>query len=341
MKGGDRMSVSIVMAVYNGEAYLKETLKGILAQIHPELEIVIVNDGSNDSTSKILNKIKDERVKVIHLERNQGVANALNFGISQAKGKWIAIHDADDISLPHRIEEQVAYIQANPHVIAVGSFIECIEGKDIPPARVLEMKKLEAYKNSIVTWEKIKDDLLKGCPITHGSLLMTIEAYHKAGGYDPQYRIASDYDFFTRLAAVGPIENIPKVLYKYRISFNSLSNSNVLETSKEFLLAATRYIRNSHFAHKKDKPSVIVYGTKEGVQAFDTLMISQGDLNVVSALFRYQQATMVEAYNAYRSKKIDAFIILANAPEENRLITFLSLRGLKVNKDFYTLWSAL
>jgi glycosyltransferase involved in cell wall biosynthesis len=84
------MKVSLVMGVYNGERFLNETLDSILAQTYSNLEIIIVDDGSTDSTAEILNSIKDERLRIIHLDKNRGVANALNVAISQAKGDWIS-----------------------------------------------------------------------------------------------------------------------------------------------------------------------------------------------------------------------------------------------------------
>lgn len=335
------MKVSLAMSVYNGEEYLKETIDSILAQTYSNLEIIIVNDGSTDSTWKILSEINDERVKVIHLDVNKGVANGLNLAIAQAKGDWIAIHDSDDISLPNRIDEQVAYAKSNPHVVAIGSFIECIEGKNISASKIAHMKNLERYKNSIVTWEQIKVDLFKGCPITHGSLLMLKDAYLKAGRYDPQYKIASDYEFFTRISAVGPIENVPKVLYKYRISPNSLSNSNVIETSNEFLIASTRYIKNHCFAYKKSKPAVVVHGTKEGCETFSKIMTNKEIVDVPIILLGFEEEKMKEIDKFYKDGEIDAFIILTNAPDEFKIIRYLEKRGLKLNEDFFTLWSAL
>lgn len=335
------MKVSLVMGVYNGEEYLTDTIHSILAQTYPNLEIIIVNDGSTDSTHEILKEVKDKRVKIITLDINQGAANALNIAIEEADGDWIAIHDADDISLPYRIEEQVAYIQENPHVIAVGSFIECIAGKNISPYRISHMKNLERYKNSILTWEQIKTELFKGCPLVHGTLFMSKEAYLKAGGYNPKYKIAYDYDLFMRLAFIGPIENTPKVLYKYRISLKSLSNANVLETSSEFLSASTKYIRNYCFAHKCNEPCVFVYGTKKGCKVFKELMLMKKNLQVHSMMSNYDSRELAKAYMNYEAGKIDAFIILANTQEEESLKQFLKRKGLKLNKDFFTLWSAL
>ena len=117
------MDVSVVMAVHNGQEYLREAVESVLLQTYTDLELIIVNDASTDKTGEILERINDERVKVIHLAENRGAAAALNLGIEQAKGDWIAIHDADDISYPHRIERQMRYLQDRPGTVAVGSFI--------------------------------------------------------------------------------------------------------------------------------------------------------------------------------------------------------------------------
>lgn len=335
------MKVALVMAVYNGEEYLQDTIDSILAQTYQPLEIIFVNDGSTDSTREILDSIDDDRVKTIHLEVNQGVANGLNVGISASEAEWIAIHDADDISFPERITEQVAYIKANPHVVAVGSFIKCIAGNHLSDGQIAYMKKNQDYKNSILSWEQIKEELFKGCPITHGSLVMSKEAFNKAGRYDPCYRIASDYEFFTRLAAVGPVEIVPKVLYQYRISPNSLSNSNVLETSNEFLISSAKFIRRQCFSAKQGKPVVAVHGTWAGCQAFEKLMAEEDIFTAKTMLFKTGIPAIKKSYRRFKAGKIDAYIILANSPAENQLISYLTKKGLKWNQDYFTLWSAL
>lgn len=335
------MKVSLVMAVYNGEAYLKETIDSMLAQTYSDLEIIIVNDGSTDSTSIILNKIKDSRVRLIELASNSGVANALNIAIEQAQGDWIAIHDSDDISLPNRIEEQVNHLINNPQLIATGSFVECFTDIDAKEINIARIKNLQNYKNSIITSAQIKAELFKGCPLIHGSLLMSKEAFYKVGKYDTGYRIASDYDLLMRLAAVGPIENTTKVLYKYRVSLNSLSNSDVKETSNEFLLASTKYIRKYCFPMKKHSPRVVVYGTAEGCLAFKDLMFISKNLQVCCMLSEFQKKEIFKLYKEYRRGLIDAFIVLTNAPQEEQLLKFLKGKGFEINIDYFTLWSAL
>lgn len=332
------MKVAIVMAVYNAEAYLKETIASILDQTYKDLQIIIVNDCSTDDTKTILDQITDEKVKIIDLAVNQGAANALNIGIEQSEAEWIAIHDADDLSLPERILEQVAFIESNPEVVAVGTFIECIKGNNISNSQCTAMART---KNSITTREQIKEGLFQGCPLTHGSMLFFKEAYLKAGGYDTSYQIAYDYDLYTRLITVGPIENVPEILYKYRISSNSLSNLDVVNTSNEFLIACCKYIRGYWFSGKEAAPQVVVFGTKEGCRTFETLMVNKEILNVKEKISGFKKDQIKQVYQAFKKGNIDAFIVLGNTPDEDEIKTFLEQKGLTLNKDFFSLWCAI
>ncbi|UJF31540.1 glycosyltransferase family 2 protein [Paenibacillus hexagrammi] len=124
------MKVSVITAVFNGEAYIQEAIDSILGQTYTDLEYIIVNDGSTDKTREILDRIQDPRVKVIHLPENQGAARCMNLAASHATGEWIAVQDADDISLPRRLELQVEHIRKNPKLVLVGSKIDCISGDE-------------------------------------------------------------------------------------------------------------------------------------------------------------------------------------------------------------------
>ncbi|WP_408010794.1 glycosyltransferase family 2 protein [Pseudalkalibacillus sp. A8] len=131
------MQISVVMAVYNGKLYVQQAIDSILQQTYRDFEFIIVNDGSTDKTIEILNDIQDPRVRLIHLPQNGGAASALNMGIQNAKGKWIAIQDADDLSCPTRLEDQISYVEEHLGIAAVGTLKKCISGKTEVPERRL------------------------------------------------------------------------------------------------------------------------------------------------------------------------------------------------------------
>ena len=127
----DSPKVSVIMSVYNGEKYLKEAINSILNQTFKDYEFIIVNDASTDKSIKILEEYakKDNRIGLIHNEKNIGLTRSLNKAIKSANGAYIARQDADDISLPPRLEEEVNFLDKHPTVGLVGSYAWMIDEK--------------------------------------------------------------------------------------------------------------------------------------------------------------------------------------------------------------------
>ena len=109
------------MPVYNGERFLRSAISSVLAQTYDDWELIVVDDGSNDSTPDILMSYSDSRIKVLRHEQNRKVAACCNRAMSVASGRYIARLDADDACLPTRLAEQVSYMEANPDAALVGS----------------------------------------------------------------------------------------------------------------------------------------------------------------------------------------------------------------------------
>ena len=114
--------VSVIMPVYNGEEYLSEAIDSILTQTHSDFELILVDDGSQDDSYAIMRGYleRDERIRLFQLESNMGMADARNFGITQARGDYITTMDCDDISLPRRLQLQVEFLDSHADVGAVG-----------------------------------------------------------------------------------------------------------------------------------------------------------------------------------------------------------------------------
>ena len=116
--------VSVVMPAYNAEAYIGAAMESILSQSFGDFEFLILNDCSTDGTEAIIQSYDDPRIVYIKNEKNMGVAATLNKGLAAAQGEYIARMDADDFSLPQRFEKQVAYLDAHPEVVVLGTQVQ-------------------------------------------------------------------------------------------------------------------------------------------------------------------------------------------------------------------------
>lgn len=199
--------VSFIISAYNGEEFLPECIAGIDAQTFHGYEVIVVDDGSTDGTSEILYRWSRENDRVRVLSRkNDGLTSALNLAISHARGKYLARHDADDISSPYRIERQVSFLDSHPDAALVGSHVVefnnsvSLISKYIPPDD----------HNFIV------DLLHKGeNPIVHGSVLIRKKAFDKLQeGY--RFLYSQDYDLYLRILSIGEIRIVPSVMYALR-----------------------------------------------------------------------------------------------------------------------------
>ncbi|HKQ33129.1 MAG TPA: glycosyltransferase family A protein, partial [Thermodesulfobacteriota bacterium] len=114
--------VTVLMTVYNGEKFLNEAIDGILNQTFRDFEFLIINDGSTDGSREIIKSYKDPRINLVDNESNIGLTASLNRGLSLAGGEYIARQDADDISLPERLEKQISILERNPDIALLGSW---------------------------------------------------------------------------------------------------------------------------------------------------------------------------------------------------------------------------
>lgn len=197
--------ISVLMSVYNGERYLAEAVESILNQTFTDFEFIIINDGSTDGTAAILQTYDDPRIKLIE-QSNIGLTRSLNKGIALACGKYIARMDADDVSMPERFAQQVAFLEAHPEIGVLGTGglvrdeINGIEW-DYPVVK------------SDTEWRR---DLIKGNQFIHTSVMIRKSLLEMVGGYDESYTFAQDYDLWIRLAAHTQMANLPCQLVIHR-----------------------------------------------------------------------------------------------------------------------------
>jgi glycosyltransferase involved in cell wall biosynthesis len=216
-KRGDSIpKVSVVMPVYNGDKYLSEAVDSILNQTFSDLEFIIICDEPTEKTRLILDKYQqnDNRVKINYQER-QGLVNSRNRGISLARGEYIAIMDADDISLPNRLKKQVEFMDNNKDIGISGTWVKLI-GKS--PKFILKHP---------CNHEDIISNMLFYCTIAQPSVLIRRNIFCKNGlFYRREETHAEDYGLWVRAASVLKLANIPQVHLYYRIH-NSTTNTNI------------------------------------------------------------------------------------------------------------------
>lgn len=330
------MLVSVVTAVYNGEEYLRECIESILNQTYTEFEYIIVNDGSTDGTKEILDAVQDPRVRVRHLERNHGAAFCLNQGINQAEGKWIAIQDADDMSAPTRLEEQVDYVTSHPEAVGVSSFVKGIAGNEPVSEKLLCAH--EFYFNRVLSKEEVCTSRFLTCYVCHGSVMFSKEVFCRLGGYNPLFKIVYDRDLWFRMFEIAPFEKIPKVLYYYRILSDSLSHGNPATVNKELLLAATTGVRDvicriKGYLHNEG-PNVSVVASQNKCQFFKENIAPHVDLNVQRYINSSKKMKGRE-FKDLLNGDINDGVLVMNDYQSNRFMKKLIHKGLEMNKHIF------
>ncbi len=232
---GDALDISVVMGVYNNAPTLGGALKSILSQEGVALEFIVVDDGSTDGSGAILDDAArmDPRLKIVHNKSNEGLTRALIDGCARSAAPWIARQDADDLSLPGRLQAQLARARQADAPVLVG----CGARTLAPAGEVI----MEHHPPASVS-EAARHVLENGQAISpHGSILFSRAAYIKAGGYREAFYYAQDIDLTTRLAEIGPLAAVPEILFEYRLAPGAISGRHGRYQRKYY-----RLIRKGH-----------------------------------------------------------------------------------------------
>lgn len=221
--------VTVLMPVYNAEKYISEAIQSILNQTFRDFEFLIINDGSTDSSVEIIESFKDERIRLVHNEKNMNLVPTLNRGLELAQGEYVARMDADDISYPTRLEKQVEYMDKNPEIGICGTWIEFFDAG----------KGIQKYP---VEHELIKASILFFNPMAHPTVMMR-KAILNENNLRYSRNLSEDYDLWGRASFLVKLHNLPEVLLNYRISkgsytqtYSSKSGPVHIEMIKERLL---------------------------------------------------------------------------------------------------------
>ncbi len=204
--------ITVFMAVYNGSAYLRESIDSILNQTFKDFELLIINDGSTDNSVDIINSYNDPRIRFLNNSKNEGLVYTRNRGIDEASGEYFAILDCDDIAPLNRLELQYDFMESKRSYAMCGGHSIYINSKGEPTG----------YKLTLPL-ENLNAHMLFLNVFVNSTLMIRTSVIKELGGYK-NYAPAEDFELSLRIAEKYKVANLDEVLVKYRIHQNNISS---------------------------------------------------------------------------------------------------------------------
>ena len=329
MNAQDTPLVSVVIPCYNAAPFVKEAVMSVMQQSYTNLEIILIDDFSTDSTWAILEQsaVQDKRIKLIRNEKNMGVVATLNKGIALSKGKYIARMDADDISLSHRIKVQVDFFEQDEALALCGSNYIRINN---------EGKKTGKVKFPSDT-ERLKAELLFYCPFAHPSVMMKKAVLDELGYYHTGMILAQDYELWLRIAKQFKVANVQSYLLLYRWHGNNISITKKEKQAEALEKALHCHTKSFGFAeeyldyHLKFLAGAWPKKTNaDEIKKFDEW--KNALINKNKALKIFDELVLRQTFDKYASL---AFLSILKSKANNLKIKFYTfLRLLKINPRF-------
>jgi len=225
--------VSVVMPVYNGEKFLRYSIKSILNQTYRNFEFIIIDDGSTDNSLKIIKDYQkiDNRIKIIINKKNLGQSRSLKIGLKIAEGEYYSKMDQDDISDKKRLEKEVEFLEINKDYIVVGSNLEIIDEKN----------ETIGYRFYPQNYEEIKKLIIFKSPFAYPSVMIRLPTLKKIY-YDDNFLYCEDYDLWFKLLKYGKGKNLPDFLLKYRVNRNQVKSKRLKIQLKETIQVQRKYL---------------------------------------------------------------------------------------------------
>ncbi|AFI45190.1 glycosyltransferase [Pasteurella multocida subsp. multocida] len=218
--------VSVLICAYNVEKYIEECINAVINQTYKNLEIIVVNDGSSDSTLSKLHSLseKDSRIKIINNSKNLGFISSLNIGIEYVSGDYVARTDADDITKPDWIEKILGCLEKEKHIIAMGSYIQVLSEQGNGSNLSNYYEDGQIWKNP-TEHKDIFEQMLFRNPIHNNSMVVRSSVFNQYGlRFDSSYKHTEDYKFWLDVSRLGYLANYPEPLVYYRFHSNQTSS---------------------------------------------------------------------------------------------------------------------
>ncbi len=303
--------VSVVIPVFNAQAFLKDAIASVLEQSFRNIEVICVNDGSTDGTSEILQwfREKDSRIRVIH-QANSGIVEALNNGCMAARGSWICRMDADDLAFPNRLSRQLGYVEELESrripVVALGTSILEIDERSRP----IGAQSLPTDHDVIVR------RLEEGRPgLFHPTALIRRSAFEEVGGYRREYQWIEDHDLWMRLAQHGRLANLQEPLLCYRLHGSSVCWQR--KEQQRWLM--DQLIKSKPYTRRTDP-------TKSGRDVQPRLGVHRGKWVRAALKGGYPRTAWLQFWQLVREQRLNGYILRVALEASLRLLPCLIRR---------------
>jgi len=239
----DQNLISILMPAYNAGPFIGEAIASILAQTQRNFELIVIDDGSTDASVETVRKYEaaDSRVRLIVNESNKGISQSLNIALGKAEGAWIGRMDADDLSVPVRLERMLEAAAKAPEVVLWGSYARAMSCAGRPLHRVALGPTTE---EQFLRLKRRCENIL----VLHGTWLARRDILIASGGYDARFDGLEDFEFLGRIQQFGSLRTLPEELLFYRLHPSNTSSTRVVRQQQlmRFLSARNRARRAGH-----------------------------------------------------------------------------------------------
>ena len=283
--------VTVLMPVYNAEKYVGEAIESILNQTFRNFEFLIINDGSTDNSLGIIKSYKDLRIRLVNNEKNLGLSHTLNKGIELSEGEYIARMDADDISLPKRLEKQIEFMDAHPEVGICGAWMEVFDGK-----------KTYGIATYPTTHENIKIRLFWSSAFSHPTVCLRKKVLLSNNlRYNAAFTPSEDYHLWHQMVEMTECNNLPSVFLRYRRSVNQMTrDQNIIDNADR--LTRINMLNRIKLGLSEDeiKLHLTIFGQnwETNYRFWDTAISWLENLSFQNHNIRYFKANLFDSYLA-------------------------------------------
>lgn len=241
--------ISVIIPCYNHEKYIQKTIRSVLEQTYPNLEILVADDCSLDDSVAAIREIKDSRIKTFFFEENHGTVYTLNYLLRKASGDYFATLGSDDYFRPDKLEKQIKVMEENPSLGAVFSWAEIIDENDVPYSGEGNIMQDIFQEPNRSQGEWLRYFFETGNHMCHSSALVRRSAQEAIGLYHSAYRQLHDFDCWLRILCRYPIYVIPEKLTCYRRqrecnSVSANSGENTVRLFNEYSSIFLRLFQN-------------------------------------------------------------------------------------------------